>query len=55
MYRRACNLGLLIPYRELPSVQLIIRMAIAMALVSSDRAIEAFNVSVISAFVQDIQ
>ncbi len=44
MYRYACSLGLTIPYRTNPQVGLIIRMAIALALVPHENFINAFAI-----------
>ena len=44
MYRYACSLGLTITYRTNPQVGLIIKMAIALALVPHETIIDAFAI-----------
>ena len=44
MYRYACSLGLTIPYRTNPQLGLIIRMAIALALVPHELIRDAFQI-----------
>lgn len=48
MYRRACNLGLTIAYRDIGSVKLIVRMSIALALLPPNLANEGLEVSLIN-------
>ena len=46
MYRYACSLGLMVPYRNIAEVGTIIRMSIALALVPHQRIREGFELIV---------